>query len=207
MENGLFMSRAKNKAFLILFIFQLFGCTQEVGNSFSQKASYQIKLENGTIVCRLGNGYFSNYFRLYASKEQRYSHIGIISVENDSLMVYHTEASELTGVGYVKRESLDSFLKGITVYGFYEFNYPQEVISNIVDNVKKYHTIKAPFDLSFDSYDDSELYCTELIARAINNSDNTTKIEPTLKLNGKNLFSLEDIYLNKKVEVIHLSLN
>lgn len=161
------------------------------------------KVENGFLICRLGNGYFSNYFRKYASKEQKYSHIGIISKEKDSIYVYHSEASEFTGVGFVKKERLNVFLKDIQIFDYYEFIFPDSTKTNILNAVKGYYEKKTPFDLNFNSFNDDKLYCTELIATSINNNvPDSMKIMPSLSLNGKKLYSLDDIYQNKNVRKV-----
>lgn len=200
METGLYIWKIKNKLLIIFISFLFLSCTNVNKNNTLETIPNQVKLTNGVLVCRLGNGFFSDYFRKYASKEKRFSHIGIISIENGEYFVYHTEASELTGVGFVKKESLISFLDGIKIYEFFEMKYSERTKSKILENVYNYYIHKTPFDLSFDSSNDSELYCTELIATSINNALNKEIILPTLILNGKKIFSLDDIYLNENVE-------
>lgn len=129
-----------------------------------------------------------------------------VSKENDTLYVYHSEASELTGVGFVKREKLDLFLSGIKTFGFFEFTYPNSIKNEILRNTKQYYSAKTPFDISFNSFCDNELYCTELIAVSINRALNVNEIKPSLVLNGKVLYALDDIYSNTNVKEISLSI-
>lgn len=201
MAIGLFIWNLKNRLGVLGILVLFLACEKQ-----KDKNEVDIdvkKIENGFLICRLGNGYFSNYFRKYGSKEQKYSHIGIVSKENDSIFVYHSEASEFTGVGYVKKESLNSFLKEIQIFDFFEFNFSDSIKTNILNSVKVYYKKKTPFDLNFNSFNDDELYCTELIATSINNSViDSFEITPSLFLNGKKLYSLEDIYLNKNVKKI-----
>lgn len=203
MATGLFIWNLKSRFYLLIILFLFFGCSKSK-NKNKEKLKINLKnIENGFLICRLGSGYFSNYFRKFASKEQKYSHIGIISKENDSIYVYHSEASEFTGTGFVKKETLNSFLKGILIYDFFKFKYPDSTKANILKSVKKYYNKKTPFDLNFNSFDDNELYCTELIATSVNNNIiDSNKIMPNLLLNGKKLYSLDDIYLNKNVKKI-----
>ncbi len=152
-----------------------------------------------------GNRFFSGYFKKFASKEQKYSHIGIISVENDTAYVYHTEASELSGVGFVKKEKLNCFLQGIDVFDFFEFDYPDSIKTEILNEVKMYCEKKTPFDLDFDNSSDRELYCTELIAVSVNKTLGAETMKPSLLLNGRKLYALDDIYLNERVTKIQFS--
>lgn len=202
MVTGLYIWKVKNKVFTLFFIFLFLSCINVDKNVIVETIPNQEQLTNGVLVCRLGNGFFSNYFRKHASAEQRFSHIGIVSIEKGEYFVYHTEASELTGVGFVQKESLNSFLKDIKTYDFFALKYSEHTKLEILKNVHKYYTDKTPFDLSFDSSTDVELYCTELIAVSINKALNNKVIVPTLTLNGKSIFSLDDIYLNENVEKV-----
>ncbi len=175
-------------------------CTNSQHENREREIANKEQLKSACLVCRLGNGYFSKLFRQYASKEQRFSHIGIISVERDTLFVYHAEASELTGIGFVKRETLGSFLYGINTYSFFKLNYPDSTKSKIIENVKSYHARKTSFDMSFDNQDDTELYCTELIAVSINHALNRDEVKPSLKVKKKRFYTLDDIYRMKNVE-------
>lgn len=202
MEIGLYIWNLKNKFLLILLSVIIFSCNQiqQENNNFN-KDNFK-KLVSGDLVCRLGNGYFSSYFKEYASTEKKFSHIGIVSEENDSLYVYHSEASELTGIGFVKRELLSSFLYEIKTFEFYKLNFNDSINYKIVEQVKHYYNIKVPFDMDFNSSNDKKLYCTELIAVSINMTLKDSIIKPTLKLNKRTLFALDDIYLNKNVKKI-----
>lgn len=163
----------------------------------------QYSLKNGDIICRLGNGFFSNQFKERASKEKIYSHIGIIELSNDSIFVLHAEASELTGIGSARRDPLETFLDKISIWGIYRTTYPDSIASKIISSANKYVENKTPFDLDFDSYNDNEVYCTELVAISINQAVDSTLIVPTLKVGSKYLFALDDIYLNEKLDRIY----
>lgn len=205
MENGLFIWNLISKAYLLIFLIITFGCQKSVKEEITQIEINQNELKSGFLICRLGNGFFSKYFQKYASKEQKYSHIGILSKEGESFYVYHSEASELTGIGFVKKEELKYFLQDIKVFDFFEFSYPDSTINEVLDNVKKYYLNKTPFDVDFDSFNDNKLYCAELIAISVNNANDSIQIIPSLSLNGKRLFALDDIYLNENVKPVTLT--
>ena len=201
MEIGLYIWNLKNNVLILLIFTIIFSCDQP-----EQKIddTYDKYLVSGNIICRLGNGYFSGYFKEYASSEKKFSHIVIISKENDSVFVYHSEASEFTGVGFVKREPLGSFLNGINTFEFYKMKFSDSLNTKIIEQVKYYYDLKTPFDLEFNSTDNSKLYCYELIAISINKALVDSIIKPTLILNNKPIYGLDDIYLNKNVEKISL---
>lgn len=204
MESGLYIWKVKNRLLIILLLLLFLGCKKPQKQEVLRYIPNQNKIENGYIVCRLGNGYFSKHFKKFASKEMIYSHIGIVSKENEDIYVYHSEASELSGVGHVKKETLSSFLEDIEIYDFFQFNYPDSTKTKILDKVKTYYSKKTPFDLNFDSFNDNEVYCTELIAISINKALRKEVITPSLLVYGKKLYALDDIYLNENIKKVKL---
>ncbi|MCL6217739.1 YiiX/YebB-like N1pC/P60 family cysteine hydrolase [Zunongwangia pacifica] len=182
----------------IYFFFIIF-CVQCHSPKKKEVAIDYENIHTGNLVCRLGNGYFSDFFRKYASSEKKYSHIGIISKENNIIYVFHTEANELTGSGKVKKERLDSFLNGIETFDFFETIFNTHTNLEIVNTVKDYYKKETPFDIDFNTDNDHELYCSELIAVSINKTIGKEIIKPTLILNKKKYFSLDDIYLNSEI--------
>lgn len=192
------MARSNGASKIILLTgLLLFYCCKSPDNS---ELTIPVEhLKTGMLVTRMGNGFFSNQFRKIASKEQKFSHLGILSIENDTVFVYHAEANELTGIGSVKREEIHRFLNSIKVYEFYEFDYTDSVKNKIINEVHNYYENKTPFDLEFDSFKDDKLYCTELIATSVNNVLNRNEIQPTVFLKNKAIYGLDDIYLHKNV--------
>lgn len=207
METGWCTWIQKNRIFLVFLFPWIFSCANENKQEHLPNTLNVESLPNATIVCRLGTGFFSGFFRQYASMEKKYTHIWIIHIENGLPYVYHSEASELTGVGYVKKDPLELFLDGITVYGFFEMKYAEETKARIIEKVHRYYLDKTPFDLAFNSYDNTELYCTELIATSINEVLEKEAIQPSLLWNGKAIYALDDIYLNENFIKINLPLH
>lgn len=203
MEIGSFIWNLRN-SLLFVFVFLFFGCSLDRKSDNEEGQFLCENIENAFLVCRLGNGYFSKYFKKYASKEQKYSHIGIVSKEEGKLYVYHSEASELTGVGFVKKEPLQVFLKHVEVFDFYALDFSDSIKTKIIENAQAYYKKQTPFDLRFDSFDDKALYCSELIATSINTAKDTVVIEPNLVLNGKKLYALDDIYLHESVKRVEV---
>ncbi|MHC5310086.1 YiiX/YebB-like N1pC/P60 family cysteine hydrolase [Myroides sp. LJL116] len=191
----------KVKVFLLCCISFLFLCcnNKEIKplskqNELACSSFEQANLNNGDIVFRLGTGYFSNFFRKYASQEKEFSHVGLVQRENDSLFVIHIEASEFTGVGYVKKETLTSFLSQSKSHRFYYNTLDSATKEKIVTQALTYYKAHVPFDLEFNSEDDSALYCSELIAHSINKGLDSIIIRPTLQLGDKLLYGLDDVY-------------
>lgn len=187
-------------AILILLFLSFTGCIQEEKNPIDP--SLFDGVQNGDIICRLGTGFFSNQFKNYSLSEKLYSHVGIVEQDGDSLFIIHAEASELTGVGHVKRESIQIFLDGIKTWGVYRINAKDSVRNNIAVCAKSYFINKTPFDLDFDAAEDKKVYCTELVALSVNKAVNDTLIKPDMNLGSRKVYGIDNVYLLPDIETI-----
>ena len=54
-----------------------------------EDAFYQM-LKDGDIICRLGNRFWSEIFKEFSFDDKRFSHIGIIRINNNRITVIHS---------------------------------------------------------------------------------------------------------------------
>jgi hypothetical protein len=129
--------------------------------------------KDGDIICRLGDRLWSQAFKDLSAFDKRYSHMGIIRINNDQITVIHSEGTAKTGKDVVKEVAIESFIKNALVIGIYRLkNLDGSQISSIA---KEY--LGVPFDWQFDMEDGSKIYCTELLYLVLR------RLAPTLKLN------------------------
>lgn len=157
------------------------------------------KFRNGDIIYRHGNGFFSDYFRKTSNREQLYSHAGIICVDSNQVFVIHSEASEFTGIGGVKKEALSVFLKDITTWGVYRLDTTQVVRDTVVYHATHYLNKETPFDFDFNNHSDDKIYCTELVAIAVNNTLHRNSIQATGNFRNKRYYAVDDTYFIKEM--------
>ena len=116
-------------------------------------------IKNGDILCRLGEKIWSPIIKELSPNDKRYSHLGIIRIENNNIYVIHSEALANDKLNFVKKTLLSDFLSKAQSVGIYRLiNIEGEKISDMSINYIGY-----PFDWQFDMDDDSKLYCTELL--------------------------------------------
>lgn len=192
------MTVNKKLIFYLFFSFLiLFASCKEKDNTPHERV-FSPELEDDTyIIMRLGKGYFSNIFRKLSSEEKTFSHTGILYCSdkaNNSFSVYHIEANELTGVGRVKNESFKDFVKESKYYSIYKINSHDSMKIKIIESADLFYKNRVEFDLDFNLDSDNKLYCTELVAKAINKAFETDTITANLYISGKLFYSLEDIY-------------
>ena len=124
-------------------------------------------LRSGDVVCRVGNGIWSDIFRRISQRDTRFSHAGIILREADgSLWVVHSEADDFTGRGEVYIEPLQDFqARGNGVWCFRLKDEHRDLQQQETVNRKLKDYAGIPFDLKFSLETADSLYCTEFVYR------------------------------------------
>jgi hypothetical protein len=147
-------------------------------------------VENGDIVCRLGDRFWSQLFKDMSVADKRYSHIGIARVSNGQITVIHAEGTTKPEKDYVKEETFDDFLKIARAVGIYRI---KDIDGSQLSSAAMQY-IGVPFDWQFDMNDESKIYCTELLHIILK------RLMPELELNtiyikelGKEIIPLEAI--------------
>ena len=120
-------------------------------------------LQHGDILLRSGAGVWSKYFRDFSPTDKRFSHVGIVCIENNEIKVLHSEGDDLTGNGSVEFVSLDTFIGESKDIGISRLKNTDPNI--FVQAAGKYQ--HQPFDWKFDADDKSAIYCTELVNLAL----------------------------------------
>jgi hypothetical protein len=124
-----------------------------------QTAMIAALVQEGDIICRLGDRLWSRYFRDLSATDKRYSHIGIIHIQNGSVTVINAEGGTDHGRDFVNETALGDFLSVARTAGIYRIkNTGGDQIANLAMEY-----IGTPFDWQFDMQDESKLYCTELL--------------------------------------------
>ncbi len=200
MESGWFIPMPKSKEIVFIFLFFVLlaaaSCTGKDRMPIQQVVPVELN-DNAYLIFRLGDGYFSNIFRRVSSEEKRFSHSGIIHRVGERYKVYHIEANELTGKGIVRDEPLESFISHSREWAIYTFNAPDSMKMEIVRQASFFYESKIPFDLDFDLKSDDKLYCSELVAKSINNAYGEELITPGRHIAGRLFFGLDDIYMHR----------
>ncbi|MBR4984476.1 MAG: hypothetical protein IKY83_01885 [Proteobacteria bacterium] len=121
-------------------------------------------LKNGDIILRSGIGFWSESFRQSNTKDKRFSHVGIVLVdEHGTVSVLHSEGDDHTGNGKVAIVSLEKFVGDSVDIGISRLRDADP--NQFAAEAKKY--LGRPFDWKFDTDSSSEVYCTELVELAM----------------------------------------
>lgn len=152
-------------------------------------------IRNGDLVFRQGRGIFSEMFKNIGETDSQFSHVGIVYTDGNDIFVIHTEANELTGVGFAKKEKLSDFIsnRNSVTYDFYRIDDFQSArIQSVLEAALKYVNDKIPFDTDFNLRDNDRLYCTELVYKAYKSAGINLVGKPSIiqipSLSGLNKF-------------------
>jgi len=145
-------------------------------------------INDGDIICRLGDRVWSMYFKELSPNEKRFSHLGIIRKRNNTVSVINAEGLTDEGKDFVKEVSLNDFLKHAQKIGIYRLRSIEgEVVS---DTALEY--IGFPFDWQFDMEDNNKLYCSELLFVTLKKIDQKIVLNKVfIKEIGKNIIPLD----------------
>lgn len=83
----------------------------QIRTTWIQAAPDLNQLKSGDLIFRHGRGFISNAFQKLSKEDPRYSHAGIIEVENGQAFVYHCIGGEENKSNKMKRETLSAFCR------------------------------------------------------------------------------------------------
>ncbi len=132
-------------------------------------------LNNGDLVLRCGRS-TESYAVYLADKNAEFTHLGIISIEDEIPFVIHVVPDKNK---LVRKESLKEFLKpkNASEFAIYRSHYNKFFLDKVVQEANSFYLKKYEFDDKYDLETDSKLYCTELVLKAFNNAGISLKVK------------------------------
>jgi hypothetical protein len=131
-------------------------------------------IKNGDIIFRNGNDEVSAAARSMNRKDTSYSHAGILFIEHDSVLVYHSIGGIYNPGNRLRRDPIDSFCNPVenSAFGIYRFNLRAEEYSRLREIVSNYYKQGLKFDMFFNYLSDDEMYCSEFVFKSLNKARN-----------------------------------
>ena len=118
---------------LSLLLFALVGCSPSVSAIQEEEPEEKAKelppldlLRSGDLILRLGHGSSSEYFRQHASRNQEFSHCGILYLHRGEWFVLHAELASFRGMDGPVIESLESFVDHSIRWAVYRNSLDEE---------------------------------------------------------------------------------
>jgi uncharacterized protein YycO len=147
-------------------------------------------LENGDIICRLGDRLWSLYFRDVSLDDRRYSHLGIVRKNGKIITVINAEGTRWEGKDYVNETVLQDFINVAKQVGVYRLKGVDG--NEIIEKALGF--VGIPFDWDFDLENSDKLYCTELLYAVLKDTDTGIQLKTVFqKDRGKKIIPLEAV--------------
>jgi len=140
---------------------------------FIQEDEIISSLNDGDVICRLGDRAWSQLFMELSPNDKRFSHLGIVRIRDNIITVINAEGLAIEGKDYVNEVPLKEFLKIAQRVGIYRIRSLEGY--KISDMALEYKG--RPFDWKFDMEEDNNLYCSELLYVILK------RLEPNITLN------------------------
>jgi hypothetical protein len=162
-------------------------------------------LKSGDLIFRHGRGFISNALMSLGQREKKYSHAGIISVENGNVYVYHAIGGEQNISNKLRKDKLEDFCspQDVHAFGIYRSDLDKEQIEAVIDAAKIYFKCGLEFDTKFDLTSNDKMYCTEFIYKIFNGISGNQNYIYLSAAGGNQYVSCDDLYLNPHFKKIY----
>ncbi len=173
--------------------------------SSSENLSHWIKakpdlsqLHSGDLIFRHGRGIISNALMSLGQREKKYSHVGIISVENGSVFVYHAIGGEENVSNRLRKDPLAFFCNpdDVHAFGIYRTDINEQKLNAILNLVFSYYKSRLQFDAKFDLASDDKMYCTEFVYKVFQQALGNENYISLSALKGIKYIACDDLYCN-----------
>ncbi|MEO7309720.1 MAG: YiiX/YebB-like N1pC/P60 family cysteine hydrolase [Chitinophagaceae bacterium] len=156
-------------------------------------------VETGDIITRCGSDLTSEILRRLNEKDKTFSHIGIVSIEQDTVFVYHSIGGEFNPDQKLKREKLWSFTHpdDNKAAGVFRLPLKPSQTKTLIAEVQRLYRIGVPFDLDFDWHTNDRLYCAEFVVKSLTKALGDTNYFHHTFIMGKEGVGVDDVTSNK----------
>lgn len=141
---------------------------RRITNAFLKIDSAKKIITTGDLIVRTGNDFTSESLRSLNQRDKTYSHCGIVSIENDTVFVYHALGGEWNPNQRIRRDVLTAFAEpfGNRGIGVYRYSISAQAINSLIITTKKLYEIGVMFDMKFDLNSQDRMYCAEFVYKA-----------------------------------------
>ena len=179
--------------------------TSETQVKWSKAKPVSSDLKSGDLIFRHGRGFISNALMSFGQSEERYSHAGIIVIEEGKVYVYHAIGGEQNISNKLRKDLLENFCSPADVhaFGIYRSDLNPTQIKKIISGAGNHYISGLEFDTKFDLADDDKMYCTEFIYKIFINAAGDQKYISLSTLGNKVYVSCDNLYLNSHFKKVY----
>lgn len=161
-------------------------------------------LKEGDIVLRAGNDVTSNMLRQLNLRDKRFSHCGIAVADSGTWWVYHSIGSESAPDQAIKKEPLMRYWnpEDNIAIGYAHLNITTAERKKLLHIADSFYHRQIPFDMQFDLNSDDRMYCTEMVAKAMQQGIAVADIRPVDTL-GRQYWAVDNIIGSRLIDRVY----
>jgi len=157
----------------------------------------QNELTQGDLIFVTKPGFWGEIAQSFSPKDQRYSHIGLLSKSQDGeWTVINADGNPIDPKGSVREENLKNFLALATRVGVYELKLDQKTLEEVIAKAKYYVSQGYEFNSQFKLGQEHAFYCTELIWVVIKDITSRDIVPQKRKHWGYEYIGIDDLTIN-----------
>lgn len=162
-------------------------------------------LHSGDLIFRHGRGFISNALMSLGQREKKYSHAGIVAVENGNVYVYHSIGGEQNISNKLRKDKLEDFCspQDVHAFGIYRSDLSPGQIVSVMEKITDYYKDELEFDTRFDLLSDDKMYCTELVYKIFNAVSGERNYISLSTVGDKVYVACDDLYLNPHFKLVY----
>lgn len=168
-----------------------------IKNAYADIQQATKKIHSGYLITRTGNDFTSESLRSLNQRNKTYSHCGIVSIEHDSIFVYHSLGGEWNPDQKIRRDALLDFAdpysnKGI---GIFSFQLADSSVNKLIKTVQQLYDRGVMFDMDFNLATDDRMYCAEFVCKCFEAASSGKLKFPHSHIKQFEFIGVDDIFL------------
>ncbi|MES2704005.1 MAG: YiiX/YebB-like N1pC/P60 family cysteine hydrolase [Bacteroidota bacterium] len=161
-------------------------------------------LHTGDIVLRMGFGADSYLLARLNHRDKRFSHCGIVVVEEGKPWVYHSIGGEDNPDERLRRDPAASFFSpahnsSIAIVRYHLRAGETKELTRIAHSR---YAARPRFDMQFDLSTDDKLYCSEFVYKSVCSAVHDTTYLPTTQGVARRYVGIDDLFLNAHAAMV-----
>ena len=127
------------------------------------------QLKEGDLVLRMNNDPMSFFIKNFNRKDQRYSHAGIVLMENGKPFIFHIINGTEIVSEKMRKDSLGAFAdpRQNSAFGIFRYKLKEEELKGLKKKILQWYKKGLRFDAAFNLQTDDKMYCSEMVRKAL----------------------------------------
>lgn len=208
MMSGRFTSKNTRVGILLGMVLAVFLTTFGPTTEQSESKPFQLDdlpydtVTSGDLAFRRQGGLVSELARKLSPSEQRFSHVGVVILDEDGPRVIHAVSDDSKAFDGVVIETMTAFYEESSDGALYRLPLSGDQRATLAANAKALARSRIPFDDDFDMATNDRLYCTEFVAKLVNAVAEKPLFQSSRAVGGRAYMPLDALYLNPVVTAL-----